>query len=330
MSVARTLTRLTLIIAAAIGAAMMSASTAVAANADFTLTVKVFPTNTVVINRSYEYEIRVANHSATAYPAVQRVVVVQLPGLTPDGITVGKNAGSPLNKTSGGSGRVVFTDPKLIRVTATGQSGNAMTWAYVFKLTATAPPGQAKFTFLALDGGTLINSAASTTTVLNPGYVKPSPTRKPTSAPSAGHSPTSPPTAIPSATASTAAATPAASSAATDAPSADETVSEADQPTVDSETPGANGGTSDSTMPPIVYVAGAGLLGGGVAVLWFVRRRSPGHDDDDYPYDDSPPRGPHPRGPHLGGPRPTGSDNDQTAEMPVLRQSHGRTHIIGG
>ncbi len=283
MFVTRMLVRLVFSCAIAIGVTVIGASPAAAVNVDFTLKMLDFPVGQMSVGRIGGFEVHVVNGSTTTYPAVRRVIVVELDGLTRDGVSAWGR--TELSKTAGGPGRVVLTDPTLTRVPAVGGSGtggmNRMTWMYHFGFNAAAPPGTARVTFYAYNGNEIINSVSNSTTVVNPGYVRPTATHNSTPTPGtkgspANKSPANSPTR--SAPASPGSATPATStSVEAITPNGSTTIVDG-QTVAAAGTTHAAGDTTAFGSSPLAYVGGAGIVGGGAVLTWFLWRRSSGSD----------------------------------------------------
>jgi hypothetical protein len=278
MPVTRMIARLALAGAATFTLAVVGVSAAYGVNTSVSLQISGLPSG-MTAGTAAGFSVDVRNDSGTQYGAVQRVFVVQLPGLTAGEISISR-AGTSLTASNSGSGQVTLVDPTPVAVQKKGKPGATQSWPYTISFTTGAPAGSTQITFTAYSGASVINSTSTSMNVVSAGGPTPTPT--PTSAPPTTPAPTTPGA---SASASPQATSPAPSATAqlTGDPSAGASPGDGNgvspAPLTPDATPPRRG--SGFAVPSIAYVIGAALLASGGAILWFLVRR-PARDDQDH------------------------------------------------
>jgi hypothetical protein len=319
----RTLTRLTragaLVAAAATMTALVTALGAAPAHAagdPVTVRIGGLASN-LRSGKTDSFTITLRNETPTPYLDVRRVFVVQLDGLTADGVRIVR-AGTELAKSVPGPGQVMLTDPAPVTLGSKGATGSVQTWTYQIQFLPPTTTGPAQLAFAAYSGGTRLGAALGSISVTgtaspSPSSTTASPTPSPTDSPTPAASPTDSPTAGP------------------------------DLASLDPQPTGGHSGSS-SGIPTLFYVFGLALLGAGGVIMWLLFRR-PGRDEDrrddgpfvgesyrgsPYAVVHQPPRYPSPAGPGLGhalsqsagptpGPRqPYAAPTYPTAVMPAV------------
>jgi hypothetical protein len=258
MSTAKLLPRLTAAAVAATGAVFAALSIASPAYAADPVQTDISSLSSQITagSRADGFRVTMENQTNTEINTIRRSFVIKLPGLTANNVRIILE-GRQL-QLSGSTGELRASDTLPIRLGPRGKAGSKVTDTYSIQFGATTPNGRVDLTFQALVNNTLLGSSTQTITVR--GGATAAPTKTPSRTPTAA------------ATEETA-VNPGGDTGAVN------TFKPLEEPTT-ATTPVSNTG-----VPVVLYVMGAGLLGVGGAILWLLFRRRPDLAGvaDDYP-----------------------------------------------
>jgi hypothetical protein len=231
-------TKLVAVGAMAAGAVLALAAPAAAQDGDVKVTIGL--TSRINAGQSTSLSVGTSNTTNQAILTVRRVILIQLPGLNANQVTLTANHDglSTLTRTQESDGTVRFEDRLPFRLSGQRSDGNSRTTKFTLKFDAASPSGDATVTVDAYNGNDQLGSASRTISIRG-GSGPVTTTPPPTSA-----SPTDTTSDLAQATGAGPAQT--------------------DEPLLSS----GSGG-----IPTILYILGAVLLAIGGGILWLLFRR---------------------------------------------------------
>jgi hypothetical protein len=281
---------------AALGAAFATlafASPAFAADGDVKVSISGLGDDVSIGNDSESFNVRVENETDQPITAVRRRIVIQLPGLTADQVSITRSR-LPLFKSSSNPGEVTFEgDPLGFRLREKGERDDSESTSFSLRFSPGAPSGEANVTVIAVSAGQLLGSDSDSITV-RPGRGQ-------------NQATTPPPTTLPPVTMPP--VTPEATQTQTQVAPLD-----ASQ---DDIFPTSSG------IPTFLYILGAILVVLGGGILWLMFRNPkpepayvPAHGYPNADYDQT-------RAPSLGYPvPPRPAHTSPTTVMPTVRDPY--------
>jgi hypothetical protein len=232
-------TKLVAIGALAAGAVLALAAPAAAQNGDVKVTIGLG--SSVTAGRTTSLNVTTSNTTNQVFLTVRRVIVIQLPGLTENQVTLtaSHDGLTSLSRSMGSDGSIRFEDRLPFRL-ASEQKGSSdtRTTNFTLKFDTGAPSGDATVTVYAFNGNAQLGSASDQISVRG----------------GTGQTTTTPPATTP----------PATESASPDAAGPGAGAEQTEGPLLS----GAAGG-----IPTILYILGAVLLAIGGGILWLLFRR---------------------------------------------------------
>jgi hypothetical protein len=219
----------------AAGVTLMTLALATPANAaDVEVRLEGLPSR-MTIGDADSFAGRVQNNGDETFEAVQRVIVVRMDGLTPEGVRIARGGfGGALHQEASGDGEVRFVDP--LQLPLGNNRRDTLESRYQIRFTEAAQPGQAEVVFEAFAAGQSLGSDSDQIEVRLPRGALPSPTKP----------------------------------VHTDAPPTGGVVAEpSGLAPIDGDVAGASGDQAGG-VPVIFYVLGGVLVLAGGAILWLL------------------------------------------------------------
>lgn len=281
MVVVRMLARMALVGVAVLTAGFVGATPAHAAPVDIDILANGWPT-VAAAGDIKKAGLSLYNNANVATPPISVVIVVDMAGLTPSGVTMSRN-GVAFHNTANGVGHVLLTDPTPITLAARAYH---LLYTYQLQFTTAAPPGHANVGITAYSEGRLVyrGRVPFGVDVSNPGWSQPSPTAARPIPPGASPAGVAPSAAASARTASSASpATAGSASTAAAAPQPADASASGESGGLSSPRAGlTDGSVSGVNLVALVSVVAAALLvGGAILVWWLARKRRADRDDDD-------------------------------------------------